>query len=96
MNCNRHPSNANKTTDAQLAAEETTGRSRQAGDTYRPRHIWLTLEGSDIIELKQVMLDRDADGAAAFFRRAVLPQVRESARRHNITVEQEDNGRLSG
>jgi len=36
-------------------------------ETSRPRHIWLTLEESDIIKLKQVMLDRDASGGAAFF-----------------------------
>ena len=29
----------------------------------RPSHIWVALEASDIIELKQVMLDRDADSA---------------------------------
>lgn len=61
----------------------------------RPRHIWLTLEGPEIIELKQVVLDRDVEGAVAFFRRVVLPRVREAGRRRGILTEKEDD-RLPG
>ena len=60
-----------------------------------PRHIWLTLEGPDIIELKQVVLDRDVEGAVAFFRRVVVPRVHETARRRGIPIEEEDD-RLPG
>ena len=60
-----------------------------------PRHIWLTLEGPEIIELKQVVLDRDVEGAAAFFRRVVVPRVREAGRRRGILTEEEDD-RLPG
>jgi len=59
------------------------------------RRIWLTLEGPDIIELKQVVLDRDAEGAMAFFRRVVVPKVRVAARRRGISIE-EENDRLPG
>jgi hypothetical protein len=55
------------------------------------RHIWLALEGPEIIELKQVALDRDARGAVAFFHRVVVPRVREAARRRGIPVEEEDD-----
>jgi len=62
---------------------------------HPPRRIWLALEGSDIIELKQVMQDRDVAGADDFFRRVVVPRVREAARRRGIPTEEEDD-RLSG
>jgi len=60
-----------------------------------PRRIWLTLEGPDIIELKQVVLDRDVEGAVAFFQRAVAPRVREAALRRGIPIEEADD-RLPG
>ena len=66
-----------------------------ATDSRPPRHIWLTLEGPEIIELKQVVLDRDVEGAAAFFRRVVVPRVRQAGRRRGILTEEEDD-RLPG
>jgi cysteine desulfurase family protein len=39
-----------------------------------PRRIWLALEGPEIVEMKQVVLDRDVRGATAFFRRVVAPR----------------------
>lgn len=54
------------------------------------RHIWLALEEPEIIELKQVALDRDAQGAVAFFHRVVVPLVREAARRRGISIEEDD------
>jgi hypothetical protein len=59
------------------------------------RHIWLTLQGPDVIEVKQVALDRDVEGAVSFFRRVVAPRVREAARRRGIPIEEEDD-RLPG
>ena len=61
----------------------------------RPRHIWLALDGPDIIELKQVVLDRDVEGAAAFFRRVVTPRVRAAAWQRGIPTEEADD-RLPG
>jgi len=41
-------------------------------ETIPPRRIWLALEGAEIVNLKQVMLDRDVPGAVAFFQRVVI------------------------
>ena len=69
-------------------------------ETTRLRHIWLTLEGPDIIELKQVVMDRDALGAADFFQRVLVPRVRDAARRRGIPIgraeQSGDDGRLPG
>lgn len=48
------------------------------------RRIWLTLEGGEIVELKQVMMDRDVEGARAFFHRVVVPRVRRAAERRGM------------
>ena len=42
--------------------DRLTPEMTDALETPRPRCIWLTLEGPDIIEMKQVVLDRDAPG----------------------------------
>ncbi len=34
---------------------------------HSPRRTWLTLEGAEVIEMKQVVLDRDVPGATDFF-----------------------------
>ena len=61
----------------------------------RARNIWLTLEETEIIELKQVMLDRDVPGAMSLFQRVVAPRVRQAAEKRGIlTAEAHD--RLSG
>jgi hypothetical protein len=65
-----------------------------------PRRIWLALEGSEIVEMKQVVLDRDVPGAAAFFRWVVVPQVGDVVRRRRILLEEtgvmENDERLPG
>ncbi len=62
------------------------------------RFTWLTLEASEIVELKQAMLDRDSLEAADFFWRVVVPRVQEAAQRRGISLEEteEDDGRLPG
>ena len=84
--------------ELELASPVAKGTGTQ--ETLRPRRIWLTLEASDIIEMKQVVLDHDAPGAAAFFRRVVVPRVRDAARRRGIPLDavekDEGNGRLPG
>ena len=59
---------------------------------------WITLEAPEIIELKQVMLDRDYQGTADFFWRLVVPRVREAAQRRGIPLDEaeENDGRLPG
>jgi len=65
-----------------------------------PRRIWLTLEGPEIIEMKQIILDRDVAGAVSLFRRVVVPRVVEVARRRGIrlsdTEDIEERGHLPG
>lgn len=56
------------------------------------RRIWLTLEGEEIVELKQVMMDRDVEAARAFFHRVVVPGVRDAAERRGIRIEDQDDG----
>ena len=66
--------------------------------TTPPRFTWLTLEASEIIELKQAMLDRDSQEAADFFWRVIVPRVREAAQRRGISLEgmEADDGHLPG
>lgn len=61
-----------------------------------PRRIWLTLQGAEIIELKQMMMDRDVAGARAFFYRVVVPRVRKAAGRQGIIIEDEGDDDLPG
>ena len=48
------------------------------------RYICLALEAAEIIELKQVVLDRDVQGAADLFRRVIAPRVQAAAQRRGI------------
>ena len=63
----------------------------RSNQPQRTRCIWLTLEEPDIIELKQVVLDRDAESATAFFHRVVAPRVREAAAQRGISVKEDDD-----
>jgi len=49
------------------------------------------LEALEIIELKEAMLDRDSQDAADFFRRVIVPRVRETAQRRGISLEEEED-----
>ena len=37
------------------------------------RTLWLVFEAAEVIELKRILLDRDAEGTEAFFQRVVSP-----------------------
>ncbi len=69
--------------------------SGMGGTEVAPRRVWLTLHGEEIVELKQVMMDRDVEGARALFQRVVVPRVREAADRRGMMTEGEDD-RLPG
>ena len=58
-----------------------------AQESSSPRRIWLTLQAAEIIELKQAMMDRDVEGARAFFHRVVVPRVRRAADQRGINAE---------
>jgi hypothetical protein len=63
-------------------------------------HVWLQLEASEVMELKQVVMDRDAPGAVEFFQRVIAPRVRTAARQRGLDVDWEGvqigDGRLPG
>ena len=79
---------------------ETKRAERPADPAPAPRRIWVTLEASEVIELKRIALDHDADGAVAFFRNLVTPRVRAAAAARGIALEVPDmdvaDGNLSG
>lgn len=58
-----------------------------AGLKTRERRIWLTLEAEEIVELKQLMMDRDVEGTRAFFHQTVFPRVRRAADRRSIRAD---------
>ena len=62
----------------------------------QPRRIWLTLQGEEIVELKQAMMDHDVEEARAFFHSVVAPRVRKAVEQRGIAIEascQESNCR---
>ena len=52
-------------------------------------HIWLQLEAPEVIELRQVVMDRDAPGAVEFFRRVIAPRVRTAAQQRGLDVQRD-------
>ena len=55
-------------------------------------HIWLQLEAPEVIELRQVVMDRDAPGAVEFFQRVIAPRVRAAAQQRGMDVDWEGVG----
>jgi len=55
-------------------------------------HIWLQLEAPEVIELRQVVMDRDAPGAVEFFQRVIAPRVRTAAQQRGLDVDWEGVG----
>jgi hypothetical protein len=51
-----------------------------------PRRTWIELEAPEVIELKRIVLDKDAVGAGVFFHDVVVPKVRAAAERQGIVV----------
>ncbi|MCJ7584599.1 MAG: hypothetical protein MUO30_07500 [Anaerolineales bacterium] len=50
-----------------------------------PRRIWIMLEAPEVIELKRIAIDRDGDGAIAFFRDVLVARARRRpAARHRL------------
>ena len=63
------------------------------------RYLWVTLEASEVIELKRIAMDRDMDEAVTFFNSVLTPRVRTAAlqRGHGLDILEEDiNNDLSG
>jgi len=64
------------------------------------RCIWVTLEASEVIELKRIAIDRDMDSAVSFFNDVLTPRVRTAALQRNVglemLVEDKNNEHISG
>ncbi|RLC65137.1 MAG: hypothetical protein DRI48_07025 [Chloroflexi bacterium] len=58
-----------------------------AQESSSPRRIWLTLQAEEIVELKQLMMDRDVEGTSAFFHQIVFPRVQRAAERRGISAD---------
>ena len=52
----------------------------------RPQCIWLAFEAPEVIELKRVMLDRDAMEAADFFQRVIVARILAAAQQRRMHV----------
>lgn len=78
-----------------------TKESKRLPDvTSTTRCLWVTLEASEVIELKRIAIDRDLDAAVTFFYDVLTPRVRNVAKQRTIAVEmlaeETKNGRISG
>ncbi|MGQ9491644.1 MAG: hypothetical protein ACUVR4_14995 [Anaerolineae bacterium] len=65
----------------------------------RPPRTWIEFEAPEVIELKRIVLDKDAAAAVAFFQDVVVPKVRAAAERHGMRLpiaEELDHERLPG
>ena len=51
------------------------------------RCIWVTLEATEVIELKRITIDRDADSAVAFFNEILCPRVETAALQRNVAMD---------
>ena len=51
------------------------------------RCIWVTLEATEVIELKRTTIDRDADSAVTFFNDILCPRVRTAALQRNVALD---------
>ncbi len=62
------------------------------------RFGWVTLEGQEIIELKQAIMDRDVHDVVDFFYRVVVPRAQESAEKRGIplNIREETHASLPG
>lgn len=72
---------------------------RPAPPMRAARRTWVEFEAPEVIELKRIVLDKDAAAAVAFFQDVVAPKVRAAAARHGMplpTAEELEHERLSG
>ena len=79
---------------------QTKNSNRLIDTSTTTRCIWVMLEPAEVIELKRIAMDRDTDGAVAFFSDLLTPRVRVAAMKRGIAlemlVEDKNDGRISG
>lgn len=73
---------------------------RVANVSTTTRCIWVTMEASEVIELKRIAIDRDVDGAVTFFNEVLCPRVKIAAAQRNVALdvllEGKSNEHISG
>jgi hypothetical protein len=81
-------------------SSQTNESNRKTDLSPTLHHIWVTLEAPEVIELKRIAMDLDADGSVTFFCDVLTPRVRAAARKRGIAldmlVEDEDDEHISG
>ncbi len=66
---------------------QTEKTNRQTFATTTTRCIWVTLEPSEVIELKRIAMDDDMAEAISFFRKVLTPRVRTAASQRGVAQE---------
>ena len=52
-----------------------------------PRSLWITLEATEVIELKRIGMDRDVGEAVVFFKEVLMPRAGAAARQRGIALD---------
>ncbi len=73
-------------------------RQATSASADHQRFGWVTLEGQEIIELKQAMMDREVHDIVDFFYRIIVPRAQESAEKRGIplNIREETDASLPG
>ena len=66
---------------------QTEKTTRLIVEPTTTRCIWVTLEPSEVIELKRIAMDDDVDEAISFFRGVIAPRVRTAASQRGVAQE---------
>ena len=65
-----------------------TGSANHKSDPpSMPHYIWITLEASDVIELKRFTIDLNGGDAVTFFWNVLIPRVLVAAKQRQIALE---------
>jgi hypothetical protein len=80
--------------------KHTENENHKSNSQPAPRSLWITLEAPEVIELKRISMDRDANGAVTFFQDVLVPRLRAAARQRSIDLdkllEAGKDGRIPG
>ncbi|HEX9091771.1 MAG TPA: hypothetical protein VF831_09795 [Anaerolineales bacterium] len=66
---------------------QTEKTNRLTSEPTTTRCIWVTLEPSEVIELKRIAMDDDMDEAISFFCDVLVPRVRTTASQRGVAQE---------
>ena len=63
------------------------GKNPNATASATTHCIWVTLEATEVIELKRITIDSDADSAVTFFNEILCPRVKTAALQRNVATD---------